>query len=70
LITGIHHKLHANKLSGFKGTSQGFLEDDMELADTGVLIPKIHASIANMSLQISQGKYTLFCALIFCGLRA
>jgi hypothetical protein len=40
LITGIYHKLDANKLSGFKGVSQGFLEDGMELADTGVLIPK------------------------------
>ena len=29
LITGIYHKLDANKLSGFKGISQGFLEDDM-----------------------------------------
>jgi len=40
LNTGIHHKLYANKLSGFKGISQGFLEDDMELSDTGVLISK------------------------------
>jgi len=40
LITGTHYKLDANKLSGFKGISQGFLEDDMELADTGVTIPK------------------------------
>jgi hypothetical protein len=28
------------KLSGFKGISQGFLEDDMERSDTGVLISK------------------------------
>ncbi len=38
LITGIHHKLDANKLSGFKAISQGFLEDDMELSDANVLI--------------------------------
>ena len=40
LITGIYHRLDANKIPGFKGISQGLLEDDMELADTGVLFPK------------------------------
>jgi hypothetical protein len=40
LITGMHQKLDANKLSGFKAISQGFLEDDMELSDTDVLISK------------------------------
>jgi hypothetical protein len=40
LNTGIYHKLDVDKLSGFKGISQGFLKDDMLWSDTGVLISK------------------------------
>ena len=35
LITGIHQKLDPNKLSGFKGISQVFLDDAKAWSDTG-----------------------------------
>jgi len=35
LITGMHQKLDANKLSGFMGISQVFLDDAKAWFDTG-----------------------------------
>lgn len=57
LNTGIHHKFDANKLSGFKGVSQGFLRHDMELSDKGVLISKNSGNFRNIRKIITFLQY-------------
>ena len=63
---GFSHKFNSGKSTYFKVISPAFLGDAKSWSDT----LKNMLNLSQMNLQISQGKYTLFCAIIYFGLPA